>query len=109
MSTMNNLGYEQRMLAAIESLKSQEPHDFSRTAKEFNLGRTALARRFKGETTSRAEANSASRQALTSDEEEVLIERINYLTNRNLSPTPSVVKNLAQEIRKAEVGKNWVQ
>jgi hypothetical protein len=38
----------------------------------------------------------------------VLIKHINELSDRGLPPTPQIVKNLAEEIIHAELGKNWV-
>jgi hypothetical protein len=104
---VNKMSYEQRMEAAVASLKAQEKPNFSATAREFNLGRTAVARRFEGKTTSRAEANSEYRQLLTNAQEEALIKRINCLTDRNMPPTSAIVKNMAEEIRGGEVNKNW--
>jgi hypothetical protein len=103
----DNMGYEQRMEAAVASLKAQKIHNFNTTAKKFKLGCTAVSRRFKGQTMSRAEANSEYQQLLTNAQEEVLINRINCLTDRNIPPTSAIVKNMAEEIRGAEVNKNW--
>ena len=44
---------------------------------------------------------------LTHAQEEALIVRINCLTDRNMPPTSGMVKNMAEEIRGAEVNKNW--
>ena len=60
-----------------------------------------------GITSLRAEVNSYLHQALTTLQEEVLIIRINYLSDRGLPPITAIVKNLAEEIRGAPVGKNW--
>ena len=54
----NKISYEQRMEAAIASLKAQEKLNFSATAREFNLSCTAVVHRFEGKITSQAEANS---------------------------------------------------
>ena len=47
-------------------------------------------------------------QKLTNAQEEVLIERINWLTDRALPPTPTIVHNLAEKIIHGPIGKNWV-
>jgi hypothetical protein len=73
----------------------------------YNVGRTTLARRHKGQTTSRAIANSRFCQCLTSEQEEVLIAQINKLTVRHMPPTSQIVKNMAEEIVRGEVYKNW--
>ena len=41
------------------------------------------------------------------EQEEVLIERINRLSDRAMPPTSHIVRNLAEEIRGGRVGKNW--
>ena len=57
---------------------------------------------------SKEAAKSEYWQKLTSVQEEVLIERVNQLTDRAIPPTPQIVKNLAEELIKAPLGKNWV-
>ena len=56
---------------------------------------------------SRQEATSEYHQCLTAAQEEALNELIDRLTNRGLSPTNCMVKNLAEEIIGHPVGKNW--
>ena len=101
------MSYEQRIDNAIAWLQSQEKRNYSEAARRFNVERTTVARRFEGKTTSRAEANSEHRQLLTIAQEKTLIDRINNLTNRNMPPTSSMVKNMAEEIRGDVVNKNW--
>ena len=67
-----------------------------------------LAKRYKGETGTVQEANSYVRQKLTNAQEEVLIAHANRLTDRGLPPTPQILKNIAEEIAKTKLGKNWV-
>ena len=43
---------------------------------------------------------------MTIKQEEVLIERINYLSDRAMLPTSHIVKNLVEEIRGKRVRKN---
>ena len=52
---------ERRMKDALAALERQEAPNFSAIAREFNLDRTTLSRRWNGQTTSRAEANSQYR------------------------------------------------
>ena len=101
------MSYEQRMEAAIASLNAQKKPNYAKTAREWRLGRTAVGRRFEGKTVSRADANSEYRMLLTNAQEEALIARINCLTDRNMPPTSAMVRNMAEEIRGAEVNKNW--
>ena len=99
--------YEQRMKAAIAALDAQEKRNYSKIVREFKLGCTVLVRWYEGKTVSRSEANSEHRMLLTHAQEEALIVCINYLTDRNMPPTSGMVKNMAEEIRGAEVNKNW--
>jgi hypothetical protein len=98
---------EADMQAALADLRVQWKPNIPATATKYNLVYTTLLRRFKGETTSKEECISMHRQALTSSQEKALIHLINRLTDRNLPPTPRIVKNLAEEIRGCAVGKNW--
>ena len=96
-----------RMEAAMAELDAQLQPNFSAVAKNWLLERTTLAKRWRGQTMSREEANSEYRQLLTNAQEEALIARINHLTDRCMPPTSRIVKNMAEEIRGGEVNKNW--
>jgi hypothetical protein len=92
---------------AVLAIRSGEYTDYSNAAKKFHCSHTAVMRRIKGLTKTRQEANSFYHQCLTNDQEEVLISRINKLTDRGLPPTSHIVRNLAEEIRGEYIGKNW--
>ena len=102
------MGYEEDMNSALADLESGEFSLISEAARKWGVHCSTLSRRFRNKSTSRAEANSTYCQCLTTAQEDTLIYRINYLTRRNLSPTPKIVKNLAEEIGGREVSKNWV-
>ena len=93
--------------SAIAELKSQVKPNISATARKWGLERTTLAKRFSGQTASRATYLSEQRQCLTNEQEEQLISQINRLTDRGIPPTTQMVKNLAKEIIGRSVGKNW--
>ena len=93
---------------AVLAIRSGEFKDYSNAAKKFHCSHTAVMRRIKGLTKTRQEAHSFYHQCLTNDEEEILISRINKLTDRGLPPTSQIIRNLAEEICKSPVGKNWV-
>jgi hypothetical protein len=95
------------MTAAMAALDLSDRKNFSTVAREYNLERTTLAKRYKGETTSRAVANSESRQCLTIEQEEVLIDQINKYTDKHIPPTSQMVRNFAEEMIGRPVGKNW--
>jgi hypothetical protein len=96
-----------RMELALADLSRQEKPNFLGTAKKYGLVGSTLRRRYQGKTMSRGAANSEYRQNLTFTQEEVLISQINRLTDRGLSPTNQMVKNLAEEILGRSIGKNW--
>jgi hypothetical protein len=93
---------------AIDGIESGRFKNCSQAAIAFGVDRTAIKRRMKGITRPRKEADSLFRQCLTSTQEQVLIKQINSLTNKGMPPTSQIVKNLAEEIRGKELGKNWV-
>ena len=94
---------------AIDDLKLQKVPNFAATAKNYNIVRSTLQRRFEGKTVSRNESQSRSNMLLTNAQEEVLIEHINKLSARNLHPTIQTVENLAREIIGHPVGERWVE
>ena len=87
-SHANSMDHNARVLAAIADLDSQERVNYSATAKRWNLERTTLARRFRGETVLNREVNSYARQQLIDIQENTLIGYINKLSDRGLPPTP---------------------
>ena len=97
-----------RIDAAVAAIERGEFSDYANAAREYECDRSALSRRIRGQTKSKKEADSLWRQCLTNEQEEVLIHRINTLTDRAMPPTSHIVKNLAEEIRGGPVGKNWV-
>ena len=97
-----------RISKAVDAIRRGEFSDYTKAADHFKCSRSAVSRRVQGLTKTRQEANSFWHQCLTIEQEEVLIRRINHLTDRAIPPTSHIVKNLAEEIRGAPVGKNWV-
>ena len=95
--------------AAISDLKSQKIPNFTQTAENFNIQKTTLIRRFKGETVSNTEARSRNQKLLTNAQETVLIDYIRKLSDRGLQPTPKILENLAVEIIGHSVGGRWIE
>jgi Tc5 transposase DNA-binding domain len=94
--------------AAVDAIQRGEFTDYASAAREYKCDRGAVSRRIRGLTKSKKQADSFWRQCLTDEQEEVLIQRINDLTDRGMPPTSQIVRNLAEEIRGQRVGKNWV-
>jgi hypothetical protein len=96
-----------RIKAAMDQLDSQRALNYAAAARDHNIHRTTLARRYNGKTVSRTEANSTYRQRLNDVQEDTLLRYIDTLTDRHIPPTSQIVRNLAEEILKGPVGKNW--
>jgi len=100
------MDYEERMTADFAALDLQEPQNYSQVATKYELERTTLARRYKGQTVSLKVFLLESRQCLTIAQEEAPIEQINKLTDRYTPPTSQMVKKFAEEMIGKEVRKN---
>jgi len=103
-SKIDKMVDEARMEKALDALDRQLIPNYTAISKEFEIERTTLMRRHKGQTTSRAEATSIHHKLLTDTQEEALISQINKLTARGLPPTTHIV---AEEMIGREVNKNW--
>jgi hypothetical protein len=84
--------------SALADLESQDSVNYAATAKKWEIHRSMLNRRHKGQSTSRAVANSKYRQRLTKVQEETLLKHIESLTERYMPSTSQIVQNLAEEI-----------
>lgn len=93
--------------AAFDYLDRQEQLNYTEAAKIFGISRWTLRRRYTGKSDSRQEANSKYRQKLNDVQEDTLLRYIDQLTKRNIPPTNQIITNLAEEILKGPVGKNW--
>ena len=94
---------------AISDLKSQKIPNYTQTAKKYNVQKTTLMRRFKGETVSTEEAHSRDQKLLTTAQESILVEHIRKLSNRGLPPTPKILENLVTEIVGHPIGGRWIE
>ena len=93
--------------AALTAMESDEAPVIARYAKKFGYNRSTLSRRYNGVTTSRDEYRE-NMSLLTHQQLTTLVEYINTLTNRGLSPTPIMVHNFAHDIIQSWPCKNWV-
>lgn len=100
---------EKAIEQAISDLRSQKPPKFAATAKKYNLERTTLMRRFKGESVSYSDARSRSNKLLTNVQESILIEHIRKLSDQGLHPTPRILENLVAELVRKPVGGRWIE
>jgi Tc5 transposase DNA-binding domain len=102
------MDHNARIQAAINDLRSQKRTNFAATARRWDVERTTLAKRFRGETGTNEDANSYVRQQLTATQEETLIAYINKLNDRGFPPTPQILKNITESIIHITLSRNWV-
>jgi hypothetical protein len=93
--------------AALAALALEVIPNIAATARQYNVGRTRLWRRFKGLTRSVAEAYEYQ-QLLSNTQLKVLVEHINHLSNLGIPPIISMVHVFAWEICQEWPGENWV-
>ena len=100
---------EGSILLAISALESYQFTSISAAAKAYNVSKATLARRINGVTS--RENYIPLNKNLTQAEEEVLVREILKLDSQGLSPTISLVKEMADTICKARgapaVGVKW--
>lgn len=104
----DNMDYNDWISTAIADLDSHGVPNYGTTAKKYGLVRTTLWRRHTAQTVSRSEATAESRQVLNGAQEKVLLGYIGRLVARSAPPTPAIVRNIAEAIHGAQLGKNWV-
>jgi hypothetical protein len=95
-----------RINKVVAAIQRGEFIHFNNAADYYKCSRSAVSRRMRGLTKSKKQANSFWHQCLTIEQEEVLIHRINLLTDQGMPLTSHIVRNLAEEIRGKLVGKN---
>jgi ethanolamine ammonia-lyase small subunit len=105
-STIMNSTKNDRIKAAMNQLDSQRALNYAAAARDHNIHRTTLARRYNDKTVSRIKANSTYHQRLNDVQEDTLLRYIDTLMDRHIPPTSQIVRNLAEEILKEPVGKN---
>jgi hypothetical protein len=104
--TSSNEAY---ILLAISAFKSHQFTSILATAKAFNISKTTLTERINGRTS--REQYIPRNKNLIQAEEEVLVREILKLDSQGLSPTISLVKEMADNICRTRgappVGVNW--
>lgn len=92
---------------ALAELRLQEAPVVRATARKFGVVESTLRRRFKCQTVSVRQSRALLQQLLSPAQERALILQINRMTDRGLPPTPRMIRNFAEEMIQAPVGKNW--
>ena len=94
---------------AIAALESSEIINFTATAKEFEIDRNKLRRRYYGQCVPKEEAMARCAMKLSPEQEEVLVRHIIELTNRGTPPSTRIVKNFAEEMIRDYIGEQWIK
>lgn len=102
------MDYNDRISKTIANLDLQEVPNYRATAKKYDLMRTTLWRRHTAQTVSRGEATTKYRKVLNGAQKKGLVGHIGRLVVRSTPPTPAIVRNIAEEMHGAQLGKNWV-
>ena len=96
--------------AAIEAIDSREPGEhftYKEYAEKFNIDRSTLSRRHRGQTSS-IDVKKINQQKLSPQQELELIRYIEGLTKRGLPPTREMIRNFSSEIAQEPVSESWV-
>ena len=99
---------EAQLQLALAECRIRNNFKFETIAREFGVDHTTLHRRFDGTQTPRTAIDYEFNQKLSKIEEETLIGHINRLTELYMPPTSQIVHNIAGEISKRKLCKNWV-
>ena len=103
-----NLTPDERMEGALDEIEGIAKPNYTAVARAWKINRSTLSRRHRGVTHSRQAFLSEVTQALTDEQETVLVACINKYTARGIPPTSQMVHNFAEEIKGGKIGKNWV-
>jgi transcriptional regulator with XRE-family HTH domain len=100
--------HEAKIAAAIAELGKENANiTISEVARATGIHRSTLSRRFSGITTSRPRATRDLLCMLSIQQEQCLVAWVLRLSKRKLNPTPRMIKQYAQAMVGADLGKNW--
>lgn len=109
-SDLESLPYEERVILAIQAIKSDASLSQRRAAALYNVNQSTISNRRAGQTSRRD--SHPNRSKLSKNEEEVIVQTIRKLDKRGFAPTFSYVRDMANQLlvaRRGEiVGINWV-
>ena len=93
---------------ALAHLNAQKKPNITEAARIFGVAKSTLGDRFRGKSTSRTEFTSNTKKKLSTIQETVLVGYINLLSDRELSPTSRMVKNLTKDLVNSPIGVHWI-
>jgi hypothetical protein len=101
------MGAMEEAIAALESLSEGEHFTYQEIADRYGVNRSTLSRRYRGVQRSMNEY-AVSKQLLSPNQEEELVNYIIGLTERGLPPTKEMIQSFARTVVKKEVGEGWI-
>jgi hypothetical protein len=102
------MDHESRMQKALKELKESDAPNIAKVAKSYNLVRTTLSRRFRGETRSRHDFIEQEWKLLTDPQEAEILLEIKRWSKKGLDFTPRILRNVVEEVLGQSIGENWV-
>ncbi|KAI1674800.1 DDE-1 multi-domain protein [Pyrenophora tritici-repentis] len=96
-----------KALAEIESRELGDKIVYQQYADKYNVSRSALSRRHRGISRSRADY-TADKQSLTPHQELELVRYITKLTKQGLPPTREMIRNFSSEVAHQQLSESWV-
>jgi transposase-like protein len=87
-SNPHRMDHEAQIQAAIADLESQDRINYAAIARKWEVNRSTLSRRYRGEIGPNQDVISYARRQLTDAQEKALIRYINKLSDRGIPPTP---------------------
>ena len=93
---------------ALQCLNLSDNPNISTVAKQYNVNRATLSRRYRGVTASKT-VKHQNQQFLSPTQERRLVKYINELTRRLILPTPAMICNFARDIARKEPSRGWSQ
>ena len=98
---------EERIQAALAEIGLKKQLNYAEIASKHRIHPTTLSRRHKKKTRDLRTFRSESKQLLSNNEEEVLVEYLNRLARYGLFATTRILINIVQERLGREISHNW--
>ena len=105
---LTNMVNEKDLEAALLEIANSKAPNYRAIARKHNIVPSTLNRRARGVTVSRAAATEISKRLLTNAQEEVILQKMERLSNKGIYLAPRIIRNSVQAIVGHPIGKNWV-
>ena len=102
------MGNKEDLIAALLEAANSKVPNYTAIARKYNIHLLTLSRCARGVTISRAVATEISKRLLTNAQEEVILQKMERLSNKGIYLAPRIIRNSVQAIVGHPIGKNWV-